>query len=61
MEKGMCYAALGVAAIMLLVFLMDLLTGSPFGGDPFAVVDVFGIIASALVGYLGFNALKDVK
>ena len=64
MEKWMCFAALGAAAIMLIVFLMDLAIGVPFGGsgdNPFIVVDIFGIVASAVVGYLGFNALRDVK
>ena len=66
MEKWMCYAALGAAAVMLIVFLLDLLTGFPFGGtasaeNPFTYVDIFGIIASCVVGYLGFSALRDVK
>jgi hypothetical protein len=65
MEKWMCFAALGVAAVMLIVFLLDLLMGIPFGGssgsNPFQIFDIFGILASLLVGYLGFNALRDVK
>ncbi len=64
MEKWMCFVALGAAAVMLLVFLLDLVIGFPFGGsggNPFVVVDIFGIVASAVVGYLGFNALRDVK
>ena len=65
MEKWMCFAALGVAAVMLLVFLLDLIVGFPFagtaGGGPFLLFDIFGIIASGVVAYLGFNALRDVK
>ena len=61
MEKGMCYGTIAIAAIMLLVFLMDLVAGSPFGGGPFAVMDVIGVLASGVVGYLGVNALRDVK
>ena len=65
MEKWMCFATLGAAALMLLVFLLDLLIGIPFGGsnggNPFQYADVFGILASLLVGYLGFNALRAVK
>ena len=61
MEKYMCYGALGVAALMFLVFLLDLLAGFPFGGGSFAVADVFGLIASAVVGYLGYNASRDIK
>jgi hypothetical protein len=61
MEKYMCYGALGVAGLFMLLFLLDLIIGVPFGGGPFIVGDIFGILASALVGYLGFNALRDVK
>jgi hypothetical protein len=62
MEKGMCYGALGVAGLMFLLFLLDLIIGKPFGGsDAFLMVDIFGLLASVAVGYLGFNALKDVR
>jgi hypothetical protein len=63
MEKGLCYGALGIAALMLVVFLLDLVGLGIFGGKdgPFGVVDVFGIIASAIVGYLAWNASRDLK
>lgn len=61
MEKGLCYGALGVAALMLLVFLLDLVAKFPFGGGVFATFDVFGIIASGVVGYLAYSARRDLK
>lgn len=61
MEKYMCYGALGVAALMFLLFLLDLVAGFPFGGGPFLLADIFGMLASAIVAYLGFNAMKDLK
>jgi hypothetical protein len=62
MEKYMCYGALGVAALMFLLFLLDLLAGFPFGGgDAFTLADIFGIIASGVIAYLGWNASKDLK
>lgn len=65
MEKNMCYAALGVAGLMALLFLLDLVAGFPFGGggasNPFMVPDILGLLAAGLVGYLGFNALKDQR
>ncbi|OWK40536.1 hypothetical protein [Fimbriiglobus ruber] len=60
MEKYMCYGALGVAAVMFLVFLLDLAIGL-FGGGSFMIPDIFGMIASAVVAYLGFNASRDLK
>ncbi len=61
MEKYMCYGALGVAGLMLLLFLLDLAAGFPFGGGSFMVADIFGILASSVVGYLGYSAMKELK
>ncbi|MDY3552803.1 hypothetical protein R5W24_001892 [Gemmata sp. JC717] len=65
MDKALCYGALGVGALMALVFVLDLVAGVPFGGggseNPFVVVDVFGFIGAVIVIYLGFNASRDLK
>ena len=61
MEKYLCYGSLGVAILMLLLFLLDLFAKFPFGGGPFVTVDVFGILASGIVIYLAWNASKDLK
>jgi hypothetical protein len=61
MEKYMCYSALGVAGVMALLFLLDLIVGFPFGGSPFMLVDIFGLLASVVVGYLGFSAMRDLR
>lgn len=61
MEKWMCYGALGVAALMLLLSILDIAIGIPFGGSPFMMVDIFLILASGIVGYLGFNAMRDLR
>lgn len=61
MDKILCYGSLGVAILMLLIFLLDLIAKTPFGGGPFVTVDVFGILASGIVVYLAWNASKDLK
>jgi hypothetical protein len=65
MEKWMCFGALGVAGLMLLLSILDLAIGIPFsgspGGGPFFLVDIFLLLASLLVGYLGYNASRDLK
>jgi hypothetical protein len=61
MEKYMCYGALGVAALMFLLFLLDLVAGFPFGGGSFMLADIFGLLASAVVAYLAYNASRDIK
>lgn len=68
MEKGMCWGAIGVAVVMFLVFLLDLIMGYPFSGSapqtedsPFMLPDIFGMLAAVVVGYLGINALRDLR
>ena len=68
MEKGLCYGTMGVAGVLLLVFLLDLVAGFPFSSavpsgqpSPFLLVDIGGLVASGILGYLGFNAFRDVK
>ena len=61
MEKWLCYGTLAVAALMALVFVADVAAGIPFGGDAFMVGDILGLLASGIVAYLGFNALRDLK
>jgi hypothetical protein len=59
MEKWLCWSSMGVAGLLLLLFLLDLLAGFPFGGVS-AAVDIFGIIGSGLVLYLAYDASKDL-
>lgn len=61
MDKALCYGALGIGALMLLIFLLDLVAKIPFGGEKFVVGDIFGLLASAIVIYLGYNASRDLK
>ncbi len=66
MEKWLCWSSLGVAGLMLILFLLDFFVGVPFGGggenalEGMRMVDIFGILASAVLLYLSFDALKDV-
>jgi hypothetical protein len=61
MEKYMCYGALGVAGLFFLLSLLDLIIAYPFGRGAFLVGDIFMLIISGMVGYLGYNALRDLK
>jgi hypothetical protein len=65
MDKILCYGSLGVAILLMLIFLLDLVVGVPFspkdGDNPFSFVDVLGFLASGIVAYLAFNASKDLK
>ena len=60
MEKWLCWGAMGVAGLLLLMFLADLFLGAPFGGVSKAV-DVMSILACVLVLYLAWDALRDLR
>ena len=60
MEKWMCWASMGVAGLLVLLFLLDLLAGVPFGGISKAV-DIMLILASGLALYLAYDAFKDLR
>ncbi len=60
MEKWLCWGSIGVAGLMLLLFLLDIFLEFPFGRLNLAV-DIFGILASGLVLFLGWDALRDLR
>jgi hypothetical protein len=59
MEKWLCWGSIGVAGLLLLLFLLDLFTKFPFQGIS-PTVDVMGAICCAVLGYLGWSALQDL-
>lgn len=66
MEKWMCLSSLGIASVFLLLFLLDMIFGlasipfQPFAGMDYTV-DVLGALGSALLVYLSWNALRDLR
>jgi hypothetical protein len=50
---------MGVAGLLLLLFILDMPLGLPFGGS--YVVDVFGILASGVVLYLAWDASRELQ
>jgi hypothetical protein len=60
MERWLCVGSMGVAGLLLLLFVLDILLGFPFGKVSF-LADVLGILASALVLYLGYDAFRDLR
>lgn len=60
MEKWLCFGSLGVAGLLLLLFLLDLILGFPFGGASIWV-DIFGILACGVVLYLAYDAFRDLR
>jgi hypothetical protein len=60
MEKWLCWGSMGVAGLLLLLFLLDLFLQVPFGGIS-RFVDIVSILASVLVLYMAWDAFKDLR
>ena len=61
MEKKLCIASLSVAGLLVILFILDLAIGIPFGGgSTFMLIDIVGIVAGTLLAYLSWNALRDL-
>jgi hypothetical protein len=61
MEKKLCIASMSVAGLLLLLFVLDLILGFPFGGPPaFTLIDIVGTLAGGILLYLSWNALRDL-
>ena len=60
MEKWFCLGSMGVAGLLSLLFLLDMVLGMPFGGVSL-FVDILGLLAGGLVLYLAFDAFRDLN
>jgi hypothetical protein len=60
MEKWLCWISMGVAGLLILLFVLDLMISFPFGKINQAV-NYISIIASALVLYLAWDASRDLR
>ncbi len=60
MEKWMCWGSMGVAGLLLLLFLLDMFLGVPFGGVSI-VVDIVAVLACGIVLYLAYDAFRDLR
>jgi hypothetical protein len=60
MEKWLCWGAMGISGVLLILFVLDLVTKSiPFGGLS-TLVDILGAAACALVAFLAWDAFRDL-
>ncbi len=60
MEKWLCWGSLGVAGVLLVLFVLDLFMQIPFGRIS-VTVDVLGALAALLVAYLAWDAYSDLR
>ncbi len=60
MEKWFCWASMGAAGLLLLLFLLDLFLSFPFRGIS-PTVDVLVILCCAVVLWLAYDASRDLR
>ncbi|NBO90880.1 MAG: hypothetical protein EBV06_00965 [Planctomycetia bacterium] len=60
MEKWLCFGSMGVAGLLAVLFVLDLVAGFPFGRAS-VMVDIVGLLAAAVVVYLGYDAFNDLR
>ncbi len=60
MAKYLCWGSMGVSGLTLVLFLLDLIIKHPFGGLD-RTVDVLGTLACGILGYLSWDAFRDLR
>ena len=60
MEKWLCWGSMGLAGVLLILFLLDMILGLPFGNMGW-LINGIGILACGLVGYLGWESYKELR
>ncbi|MBI1901537.1 MAG: hypothetical protein HYS13_10565 [Planctomycetia bacterium] len=60
MPKALTIAGMAVAGLLLLVFLLDVAVGIPFGGISM-VMDIAFLLAAGMLGYVSWAAYREVK
>jgi threonine/homoserine/homoserine lactone efflux protein len=60
MSKAMTIVGMVVAGLVGLVFLLDLAAGIPFDRAN-SVMDVGALIGAAILGYLSWDAMRDIR
>ena len=60
MSKAMTILGMVVAGLVGLVFVLDLVAGIPFGGASM-MMNIGAIIGAAILGYLSWDAMRDIR
>ena len=57
--QNIVYASLGIAGLIALACLADLVVGAPFGGQ--STFDILFLIAAGITVYLGIDCLRNAS
>ena len=58
LPKNMVFASFGVAGLVALLAILDMVTAFPFASS--MTMDILFLLSSAIVGYLAWDAYKDM-
>ncbi len=58
LPKNMIFASFGAAGLVSLLAIMDIATKFPFAGS--LIMDILFLLSAAIVGYLAWDAYKDM-
>lgn len=60
MEKNLCWAGMGVAGVLFIVFLLDFILKAPFGLRSVSpAVEIIILLCCALLGYLSWETFRE--
>ena len=57
--KNVIYVSLGIAGLITLACISDLIVGAPFGGQ--TAYDILFLISAGITAFLGIDCLKEAK
>ncbi|MFN5467997.1 MAG: hypothetical protein ACK5ZC_10045 [Pirellulaceae bacterium] len=60
MPKAFCWTGFGVAGLVFLLFLLDLVAGIPFQKASI-LMDILFMVGSLMLAYLSWSALREVR
>ena len=60
LSKNLVFGSFFVAGFVAILALLDVILGIPFAGYS-KVMDILFILSAAIVGYLGWDAYKDLS
>ena len=59
MTKNVIMGSMGIAGIVALLAIVDLIIGFPFEGQ--MLMDIMFLVGAAMVGYMGWDSYRDLR
>lgn len=59
MAKNVVFGSWGVAGLVALLAILDMIMGIPFSGQ--MVMDILFLLGAGMVGYMGWDSYRDLR